>query len=1331
MKTKIRKLLSFILVASLLIGFCPDMAREAKAATAAVRLANLGSLGSLSVGSKTKSGSWWKMYVGGSAAFCMNLGYTCHTGDVYQDSSATYTSSSSGKKGLKACIGYWYAETMNHSNKAFVMAQALFWAVEEGDTSETKLKNVISKIKSNTGYFGSKTAADLHKQIFSPSGTITVQVREYKYAGSGSHRQELLVIDAGTQPTYKKIMQNIYYRQRIRIRKVDEDGNPMTGAKFEIEAENIDELYSYSVNGDSGATEKDMDDFTVVEDTDADGWISLRLTYHIYSDEYYYVPDDELDDLDSNAKKTLKDDLDDKGYKYASDLTKDSAETKVAQDIMAQYDKVKNKYRIAEKDSGNKNIIINPDYQGNGKTITLDDDYIWTNVTQVGGPTKDWAAVEEKPYDLKIVDNYKKVGLKVLKVDDYSTDKKAHGDASLDGAVFGIYDNQACTVKSTFYTKDGKKNQNNQFTIKNGSFETGFLRCGKTYYVKEITAPEGYLLKTDVKKITLDGKNYPEVEYVPTAETLEVEETPILGKIGIYKYTSEGKTGDIHPEEGAVFQVYLKDAGSYDNANANYERDTLTIDKKGYACTKDLYYGDYWIHQVSSGDKDTEKVADKLVRIEEPNRTEPIDFYMENQLFKAYLRVIKKDGTTKKDVLKGGTTYQIYSVDKDGKETLIKQTNNTGNKKETVDTFVTDETGQIMTYEALPSGTYRIYETDAATGYHISTPYIEIVINSMADNYTTETDVNGNTYTVVEAEYTNDEAYGKLSISKTGELLSDYRDGQFIYEETQLEGAEFEIYAAEDIMTQDNQGTRWFEKDDLVGTVTTGKGAAFESECGGLTDYDVSEDGIVTVNLPLGKYRVTEKKTLYGYILPEEDWEVEFTWDNKDDVYVLNATDATDENGILNAVNQRAKPQIDLIKTDADSNIAVPGAVFGLYTKDAIYNAKGEKIVDAGECLGSLVTDKGGKAETDLDLPLMSEEYGKKAEVATGSAVAVSGSAVAGVEEEGLNSGDYFLKEELVSRSYYLDQRELPVHLEYKDMQTAVIHQSVTMTNRQTVVEIDKRSATDSEEIPGCELVITDKEGKEIIKWTSGDEDSVVTGLLLDQSGYQNISYRMDENGNLIVNGLLQETEYMLTETRPADGFATADSISFMLRESKDIKGDSVTVVALKNEAGEYVNRTDHTVTMVDETTKIRLIKVAKDTGKKLSGAKFEVYDSNGEKVMSFTSKKTGYDITGKLKVGETYTFKEVKAPKGYELAKPVKYKIKDTGKVQKISVKDSKYGKIRTNTPGNFTENSRTGTSPKTGYMILLITLLSVMFAGSGASIYTWRKYYGKKIRK
>ena len=195
----------------------------------------------------------------------------------------------------------------------------------------------------------------------------------------------------------------------------------------------------------------------------------------------------------------------------------------------------------------------------------------------------------------------------------------------------------------------------------------------------------------------------------------------------------------------------------------------------------------------------------------------------------------------------------------------------------------------------------------------------------------------------------------------------------------------------------------------------------------------------------------------------------------------------------------------------------------------------------------------------------------------------------------------------------------------------------------------------------------------------------------------------LDEKGVMQINGLLHDTTYMLTETRPADGFVTADSISFQLIQGED----GQTFVVIVN--GENrIPQTDHVVRMVDDTTKIRLIKLAGDTGQGLRGAKFEVYDSSNKKVMSFTSMEDGYDIIGKLKAGETYTFKEIEAPKGYQLAKAVKYTVKDTGKVQNVSVTDKKTPVPRV---------------PQTGKTTPLVAAVLLLLALTGSGVYIFHK--------
>lgn len=890
-----------------------------------------------------------------------------------------------------------------------------------------------------------------------------------------------------------------------------------------------------------------------------------------------------------------------------------------------------------------------------------------------------------KAHILNITNHFKKATINVVKTDKYSKDKKAHGDATLDGAQFALYADKDCKNKATVFDANGKAKTADVYTVKDGKVETDYLRSGTTYYLKEVKAPAGYLLSDEVVPVTVDA-SAKTVEFTKALSQKEFGNQPVLGKIAIRKDTLDTKTGETAPEAGAKFQVYLTSKGSFDKCD-EYERAEITTDSTGYGETGNLYYGKYTVHQVDCGDVDTYLAEDFEAEVTENGKT--YTFPVHNILFKAYLKIVKKDGNTEKQVLKAGTAYQIYKVTGE-KEELVTQTYENGNKKETVDRFVTDETGEIMTVDELKSGTYRIYEVEAPSGYHIKEKYIEVTMNSKAANYESYTDAEGNRHAVITLTYTNEETYGKLKLYKSGEVLTGFADGKFVYEERLLKGAVFEVYAAEDIVTQDNQKTNWYDKGELVTTITTGEGAKFEKECKGITASEVDEAGMVTVNLPLGKYQVIEKQTLYGYVLPDKAWDVEFNWKNKDEEFVLNATDVTDEDGVLRVKNERAKVLVSLLKTDAADKKAIEGAVFGIYTKHDIYNSDGEKIVDAGTQVGTMTTDQDGKAVSEADLPLMSEGFDRSklpaepqasGTPAPSAAPEATNTPDAGTGNGTLNSGDYYLKEISVSDSYYLDETEHPVHLEYQDAETAVIAANIEAVNTRTTTTISKRSVTGSKELKGCKLEIMDQDKNVIVRWTSGDKTSVKFSKNLDSLGYRNLTASFDKGGSVVIGGLFHDAKYILKETRPADGYATADDIAFELIEKE--KGETAVAVY---QGKEMVMQDGNRVIMVDDTTKIRLIKISSDTGQGLSGAKFVVLDSKGNKVLSFTSTEDGVDITGKLAAGKTYTFKEIEAPKGYKLAKPVKYKVKDTGKLQKVSVTDKKNPKPHVPQTGGMT---------------------------------------------
>ena len=1366
-------------------------------------IVTLGKLGTVNIGSKSESGTWVKTLVDGNDVFCLDLGKACHTGYTYIASNSTISSDSSNKKNaLEAKIGYWYDQTKTRSNKAWVYAQCLIWAVEEGIASETGLKDIIKQVKNNTGYYANDS---LYADIFEGTSVVKCTITKWKYSGKtdSDEVQELMEIVGNTKEyKYTPISKKDYYRQRITLQKCDEDGKELPQVTFRFTAKNIKQLYSYQYNGWGDPVKEDVDDdankFSQEVKTDSKGKIVFRFTYELNSKSYYYVADEELKDMSSSDKKQIKDELDDKGYDYASDLSKAGAEKLIKNDINNQMDDISNNYVIEEISSGNNNILASFVVDsGSNKITSQSSNKVTVTLTKADSWKKNsdgkWPETAEESYsNYKLAykpvlkDKYKKVKMTVWKKDS-ETGSTAQGDATLEGAVYGVYSDAACTKLVKSYKTNAK-----------GTFETDYYRCGVNMYLKEITPPEGYLKNEKVYTITKDGQQFTN-EY-NSAET-QVDEDVVKGDVAIIKGMGNGKPGIVSPENSAQFQIYLASAGSYEKAKPT-ERDILTTDLTGYAKSKKMPYGTYVVHQTV-GAANTEKCPDFYVNVKENGKT--YKYLLNNPEFNAYLKIVKKDSKTHQTVLKAGTTYQIYKVNEDGSETLVTQTYSNGNAIEVVDRFVTDETGEIITYEKLKAGTYKVYEIEGPEGYRVNRQPVMVEINS--NSYKTMVDKLGKEYLYAECEYYNDVTYGKFTINKSGpELCKKDDEGKsadknaddianaglenkngsedettgndsnkandtvvnpFNYKDTLLNGVVFELTAREDIMSQDNQGTVLFKKDSVVAKITTGEKAEFTNDCNGICNFVLNDDGTMTLNVPLGEYTLKEVKTKYGYVLQEQSsWDLSFKWNNKDDEYVLDISENS-KDGKIDIHNDMVKTDITLEKQDSKTNEPVGNARFGFYSKDNIYDKNGNVIVAAGEKITTVTTDREGKAKIPFDVPVMDEGYGKT--------------------EGNLNSGDYYFLEESVGDSYYINREKHQVHLEYKDQKTAVVSVKAVVKEDQTETVISKRMIASSVEIKDCHLKISDENGNEIVSWITGDISSVKLNEKIDEMGYDNVRVENGDGYAVKIYGLLHDREYTLTETKPADGYATANDITFKLVESDDenartrvlIKnGDSFNenidnlVIMYDDTTKIEFSKTDITngkelpgchmqvtekdtgkvmdewvsseqshviegkyavgktyvltetkprdgyatatsieftvaddgkvqkVNMVDDTIKVEFNKIASDTKKQLGGAKYKVYDGKGKKVYEFTTGKKAEFIEGIFKAGETYTFKEVDAPEHYKVAKNKKIRIKDTGKVQKLTVTDERIPVVP--------DTPQTGINGKTaGMAVSLISLL------------------------
>lgn len=1263
-------MLSALLAVIMAIGLIPMGSVTVKAETKNATLSNLGALGTVKIGSKSESGTWYRTEVAGTPVFCLDLGKACHAGDVYESSDATYSSDSKNeKKALEAKIGHWYSVTKNKAAKAWVYAQALMWACEEGETSEKKLTDVISQVRKNTGYYDSKSAATLYDEIFKISATVSCKIKIWKYGGSGKYRQVLLEI-VGNPIIYGYELTNdtLVYRQRITIDKTDEDGNPVSQVPFEVTAQNYKELYDYKVNGWGDAESGDADGesvFTSIAETDSKGRITYKFNYQIQSKNYGYVKASDLNDMTADDKKKIKEEMDDANIKYASNLTKSGAEKLVKDDLDAQMKKISNQYAVKEVGAGSDDMLVNSEY-ANGKIITIESAGSWTKVNGSWPETADKTYADYgKATKLGIVNKYKKATIVVNKKVENTSDNTAHGDVSVDGAVYRMYTDAACTNPvTTVYDANGKAKGATDYTIKNGTLETDYIRTKDTVYIKEIKAPEGFFLDPTVHQIKVEGSQF-DVEYKAKAVIEDSYESEKKGFFEVYKMSSDGSTGPADFEEGAEFQIYLRSNGSYDKCKDD-EHSTLTIDKKGSAKTASaLAYGTYVLHQTKTGAKDTEKIDDQIIEIGKDITSEGLNYktytYLyNNKPFEAYLKVVKKDGDTDKTVLKANTKYQIYKVNKDGSETKVVQQYSNGNKLVDIDTFVTDESGEIMTVKALKSEQYKIYEIDSASGLVIKDEFIDVTIGSGNPNYTSWTDSDGNSHALVTVNYVNKEAKGKLTLTKSGEMLKSFssyasnpENNKFVFNTDYLKGQKFTIYAAEDIVTQDNQGTNWFDKGEKVATVTTGNGAEFTKQCSDITTSTVDDEtGAVTIYLPLGKYTVKEEETLYGYVIPDKNtWDIEFKWNDAKTDVVSNSTKDTDKEGNLNIKNERAKADVEINKKDMTADLGVADTVFNFYTKNDIYNANGELILKADELITTVKTDKNGKASLNTDLPLMSEGY-NKAE-----------------DKTGLNSGDYYFVEDKISNSYYIDKTPVDIHLEYKDAKTVKIKAEAKKLNKATEVNLSKVKLTDNTELAGASLKVIDDKGNEILSWISGEADSIKITDKADELGYRNLRATM-VNGNLVINGLLQNAVYEMTETRPADGFATAESIRFKLTEG-NANGEVTTIATVIGNDGSESVQPENKVVMKDDTIKVNFSKTKITGSKELPRCKLEITDENGNVIEKWTSGKKPYIVEGKLVAGKTYKFTETRPADGYATAESIKFTVSDTGEVQKVRMKD------------------------------------------------------------
>ena len=652
--------------------------------------------------------------------------------------------------------------------------------------------------------------------------------------------------------------------------------------------------------------------------------------------------------------------------------------------------------------------------------------------------------------------------------------------------------------------------------------------------------------------------------------------------------------------------------------------------------------------------------------------TTPSNNYMTfnvlDEELEGYLQLIKTDTETGRAVKIANTAFALYRLDEKDRKTRISMIDPaSGSATKKTDVFYTDADGLMKTPEKLPLGRYLIEELQGPEGYFNDPAYsVEFEIKSdrvwqVVGNATNDMDE----YIVTE-KYCNHETLGQLTIRKQGNVLTDYQDGQFIYTQDNLAGAVYEIHAAADIATPDRQGTYWYKSGDLVATVTTGaEGQVDEvkfSPTRTQATYDflkITHDGTkgeVTVTLPLGKYTIIEVQAPYGFVLTQQSYTVEFSWDNqKNDIVlaktivsheqdgdkecsysIVNIKDASDahkngqtlvfENARVLPVPEKpgdkvGKVGVGIYKQDRETLTYLPGAVYELYTVDDIYSADGTKLLDAGTKLSTgSATNANGFAWFDVDVPIRGEYY-------------IDPAGPRSTSRE--NSGRYRIVEITAPAGYLLDSTPVDVEFTYEGQQIAWQVVDATNTNLRTSVDISKQDITNGKELPGAKLEIRDADGNLVEGWTSGKTPHIVRGLEL-------------------------EKEYALTEKRAPDGYAEAESIVFKLVQEGT---EQVNEVYVKSD-DDWVKLDDATVIMQDAP--VLDIDKTDIAGNLLQGATLTIRDAGGEAIDTWVTDYKTHSVPISddfLKLsGEAkeyiYTLTEDAAPAGFEIANSVQFKL-------------------------------------------------------------------------
>lgn len=700
----------------------------------------------------------------------------------------------------------------------------------------------------------------------------------------------------------------------------------------------------------------------------------------------------------------------------------------------------------------------------------------------------------EKTYDTELSDKRVNATINLVK-EDKDTGNRPQGDATLTGAVYGLYAKEDILDPSMDGTVIHKKDSliGKITTDENASGTIENLYLGE-YYWKEISPSEGYELDETKYPFTA---SYKDQNTITITVDKTVKETIRTGEFDLIKVITDGSQSEIMVnEKGAEFVAVLKSdyeangkdiqkALEYAKENrSEKEYAVLTTNKNGYATSGKLAYGKYVIQQTKKGENAEEtdilegtftfevteangetivKGGDTSGNSLEMGDDGKMHYHINNRPSDYFLKLVKIDAESGKQITLSDATFKVKDLST-GKYVRQKVAG------VWIDEFNTDKDGYVILPLKLKSGKYQLEEIKAPYNYLLNGTSIPFEIKK---SEVTSEDEDGDAYIVVTMEDTR--VKGSISFEKQGEVLVGSHEDEngnivFDYEEQGLEGMTVTVYAKEDIIDPAD-GTVIYKAGEVVTTATTDKSGKAQVD-----------------GLYLGSYVVRETQAPEGFVVSDKEYNVTLTY--KDDHTAIISDSVT-------YLNDRQKVHIDLRKVDEDNEANLQGAVFGLYAAEDILAVDGTTIVSKGDLIETSTSDENGQVVFNADLPL----------------------------------SKYEIRELKAPIGYASSDEVIPVDATYKGQVLPTIEIVAVFKNKITQVEFSKVDASTNEELEGATQIVYPKgnRGEVFETWVSTKEPHIIKGLEVGQT-------------------------YIWEEISAPYGFALAEKIEFTVKDTGEVQ---------------------------------------------------------------------------------------------------------------------------------------------------------------------------------